>query len=425
MTADAHPFVQAAEQLGRRICDAAVWHDGRCNWLGRGTFRPGTQTAPETAVTQITRALGPDLYGGTGGIALFLSRLYTVTGESRWRIHAEGAAHHAATHAGRVPPSSSFGLYDGTLGVSFTLAEVGTLLDDACILARARAVLEAATRSEPPSNSFDLMSGSAGGIVVLTALADRFPELPLLPTAIRLGERLLDGAKKDGRGWSWPSLAEEPGRDGRHLTGFSHGVAGIAYGLLELFSATNDRRFADGATAAFRYENSWYRAEHNNWPDFRHIDGQQGDELGFPVAWCHGATGIGLSRFRAYELLDDTSLLADARNAAARTRQAIIASGDDLDDLSLCHGDFGRCDLLLTAARQFPEETDLAIVEEVADRARTLCGGDDTDVTWPCGVGDGETPGLMLGLAGIGYFFLRLDDPAGIPSILAPARTTS
>ena len=34
------------------------------------------------------------------------------------------------------------------------------------------------------------------------------------------------------------------------------------------------------------------------------------------------------------------------------------------------------------------------------------------------GLGGGETPGLMLGLAGIGYFYLRLFDPDGVPPVL-------
>jgi hypothetical protein len=29
---------------------------------------------------------------------------------------------------------------------------------------------------------------------------------------------------------------------------------------------------------------------------------------------------------------------------------------------------------------------------------------------WPCGISGGQTPNLMLGLAGIGYFYLRLYD---------------
>ena len=41
------------------------------------------------------------------------------------------------------------------------------------------------------------------------------------------------------------------------------------------------------------------------------------------------------------------------------------------------------------------------------------------NLPWPCGVmGGWETPNLMLGLAGIGYFYLRLHDPAMIPSTL-------
>jgi hypothetical protein len=40
----------------------------------------------------------------------------------------------------------------------------------------------------------------------------------------------------------------------------------------------------------------------------------------------------------------------------------------------------------------------------------------DNRAPWPCGT-SGDTPNLMLGLAGIGYFYLRLAIPA-IPSIL-------
>jgi len=46
---------------------------------------------------------------------------------------------------------------------------------------------------------------------------------------------------------------------------------------------------------------------------------------------------------------------------------------------------------------------------------------DETHTPWPCGVpGGGEAPNLMLGTAGIGYSYLRLYDPARVPSA-APA----
>src|SRR5262245_1285365 len=42
---------------------------------------------------------------------------------------------------------------------------------------------------------------------------------------------------------------------------------------------------------------------------------------------------------------------------------------------------------------------------------------------WPCGTHVGETPNLMLGLAGIGHSYLRLYQPS-IPSILILQKDT-
>jgi hypothetical protein len=58
-------------------------------------------------------------------------------------------------------------------------------------------------------------------------------------------------------------------------------------------------------------------------------------------------------------------------------------------------------------------------VETAADRA--LDRFEDAGMPWPCGVMDaGETPNLLLGLAGIGHFFLRLYDSAQVPTVLLP-----
>ena len=36
---------------------------------------------------------------------------------------------------------------------------------------------------------------------------------------------------------------------------------------------------------------------------------------------------------------------------------------------------------------------------------------------WPCGVGGGEDPSLMVGMAGIGHFYLRLGAPQ-VPEVV-------
>ena len=85
---------------------------------------------------------------------------------------------------------------------------------------------------------------------------------------------------------------------------------------------------------------------------------------------------------------------------------------------SLCHGDLGNLELLLSAgetldAPYWRSQTQRlsAIVLESIGRDGWLCGA-------PLGV---ESPGPMTGLVGIGYELLRLANPGGVPSVLVLA----
>ena len=104
------------------------------------------------------------------------------------------------------------------------------------------------------------------------------------------------------------------------------------------------------------------------------------------------------------------------RTTAATLGQASPGTGN----FSLCHGDGGNADLLILAA-DLLSRPDLRREAEAAG-ARALDRFEDTRSPWPCGVpGAGESPNLMLGVAGIGYLLLRLNDSEGIRSALLPA----
>ena len=88
----------------------------------------------------------------------------------------------------------------------------------------------------------------------------------------------------------------------------------------------------------------------------------------------------------------------------------------------MCHGDLGNLELLLQASQVLDHRWHTqvnriaAIILESISRDGWLCGT-------PSGV---ESPGLMTGLAGIGYGLLRLAEPTRVPSILVlapPIRT--
>src|SRR5882724_3721281 len=103
-------YLETAERIAARLCRDAVWHQGRCNWTS--DFLDGDSVAHG--------ALGPDLYDGSSGIALYLARIASVTGERIFRLTAEAALRQALTRI----PDSGHGFYSGRLGVLYAAAEI-------------------------------------------------------------------------------------------------------------------------------------------------------------------------------------------------------------------------------------------------------------------------------------------------------------
>jgi type 2 lantibiotic biosynthesis protein LanM len=415
MNAPDGELLKTAEEIGRRISQQAVWHENRCNWLG---VEPLERPYASLPVGVTYRALGPDLYSGTSGVALFLAELYAVTKEPLLRRTALGAILQARSRVDAVPPSARLGLFSGWIGIAFAAVRVAMLLDDTGLLNQARALLARSTSETYDQCEFDLMSGRAGAIAALVVLHHILNDSSLLDFSVRLGDELLETADKAEIGYSW----ETHGLRNKHnLTGFSHGAAGAGYALFELFHATGDLKYRDAASLALQYERHWFDPDAGNWPDFREdlsLPYRNRRPPTFSTFWCHGAPGIALSRLRAYEILSDGTCKAEAA-AALKTTRATIESALDTwtGNFSLCHGLAGNAEVLTYATEivglEGEENSELAL--NVAN-----CGMErysEARASWPCGTHVGETPNLMLGLAGIGHYYLRLHQPS-VPSIL-------
>jgi lantibiotic modifying enzyme len=200
--------------------------------------------------------------------------------------------------------------------------------------------------------------------------------------------------------------------------------------LLELYGVTHEIAYKEGAEMAFRYERSWYDAAQGNWPDFRfrrpHRGSAKVDILAYSTFWCHGAPGIALSRLRAYALSPDPLYMEEAAAGLETTRKAVDHTLQaNIHDFSLCHGLAGNCEVLLaginaqsnparyTLFRDAVLQAAAAGIEQFSPRNTPL----EPQSRWPCGVGGGYTPSLMLGTSGIGLFYLHLFAP-NIPSPL-------
>ena len=202
----------------------------------------------------------------------------------------------------------------------------------------------------------------------------------------------------------------------------------MALALLELYRETGNHTYFTGAMSGFNFERQHFSPQFQNWPDLREqpATGPSGP-LTYGEAWCHGAPGIALSRLRAWQLTGDNSFRQEAEialNTTHRGIHALVTSPAAQPSFSLCHGLAGNADIVLEGSRLLHSD----LYRQVAEAAGNygVVRYHRTGLHWPSGVNDpsgatpglGETPGLMLGLAGTGYFYLRLAFPEKVGSLL-------
>ena len=415
---------KAAGTIGDELCAEAYWHGERCNWVGRSPDEAVMVGAP---LVPTVAALGPDLYGGTAGIALFLAELHAKTGEVLHRKTALGAIQQALDAVHQVQAAVRIGFYSGAIGIAYTAARLAVLLDEPPLLARGLSTIADAGTSLSDDHPLDQIGGNAGAICALLAIA-RLPGAgSVLDDAVRLGEELLACATADDGVYTWaPERATGASVGDRPLTGLAHGASGIAVALLELHARTGDSRFLDAGTGAFAYEDRWFSASQENWADLRNLD-----ELGrlresaedappsYMTAWCYGAPGIGLARLRAWELLPDRAerLAQSARAAASGTRRHVIElRPDSAGDATPCHGISGSLELLGAASLALggPE------VSKAMEQGWTMALAWRRQTgRWISGLASGgKNPSLMLGDAGVGHCLLRFVAPERVPPVL-------
>ncbi|HEU5381016.1 MAG TPA: type 2 lanthipeptide synthetase LanM family protein [Ktedonobacteraceae bacterium] len=402
-------LTQAALAIGDRLETLAVRNATGASWLG------------VSAVSDTTWSLLPtdtNLYDGTSGIALFLGYLGTLTGQARYTELAQlslRAVHTQVEQQKERIQEASIGTFTGLGSALYLMTHMGALWQDASLLQEAEALAELLIPLIAQDTQLDIVSGAAGCILNLLGLYTLRPGARLLEIACLCGDHLLSTAQAMDAGIGWITIASE-----KPLGGFAHGASGIVLSLLKLAHISGCERYRKAALDGLTYDRSLYVPSEQNWADLRTFAArlartkqsspEQENQQPCMIAWCHGAAGIGLGRTGGLAYLDDELTRQEIETAINTT----IAKGFR-DNHSLCHGALGNLDLLLTAAQtlNIPRyHTLLAEFTAILLESITACG-------WVAGVPLGiETPGLMTGLAGMGYELLRLAEPEKVPSIL-------
>jgi type 2 lantibiotic biosynthesis protein LanM len=354
-------LLAAACAIADRIVATSQAGADRVNWLG-------LELVDETQ--WLVLPMGAGLANGYVGVALFLAQLAKLSGIPRYGEVAWAAIGAVPAlldtleeRANLVAAIGCGGLY-GLGGVGYGLARLATLLDDAGVrmwTERVVGLTEAAVAAPGPPG---WASGLAGCIAAMSTVDSELGLTSAARVATVAAERLR------------AALTTE---DGIPSTGFADGMPGIGWAL--------DRFSAGPARGA----------------DFR----AGGDGEAERPGWCSGSAG---------------QLLADLGTGSASPKPdeldratRLLADRPVLRDLSLCHGELGIADALTVLSTVYRSPSVVSarkrragLVLDAIDRYGPICGT-------PGGV---PTPGLLSGLAGIGYGLLRLGYPDRVPSVL-------
>ncbi len=406
---DRKEYLREALKIGERIEQLMITDFGQANWFDI------VLADTENGVNRL-RPMGPGLYSGLSGMALFFEHLAQQTGSERM---AEVSQHalagiHKYIEAPEQLRDFGIGAYNGWPSIVYMYVHMARLRKDKKLLNYAERMVDVLSDDLLNPDDFDLISGVSGTLLVLSQLSRQADNDIAKQRVKQLADWLVASAIKQptGLGWANSVTQEQP------LTGLGHGVSGVILALTEAAIFLQQPAYLEVVKQALAYEDSWFCEQRKNWMDLR-VDRMLENQHDAFFAWCHGAPGIGLARVACAQRLEhskmaDPVLLESLRHSIRVAAETSLASGFG-DNHCLCHGDLGNLEMVVSAADYLNDQSLQREAEHVAMQVLKSVQNNG----YRCGSAfDRELLGLMLGLAGIGYGLLRFYNPQQVPSVL-------
>lgn len=188
--------------------------------------------------------------------------------------------------------------------------------------------------------------------------------------------------QEEGIGWR---IGDQPA-----MAGMAHGNSGILMPVFALWRKTGEKKYERLAENIWKYENSLFNSTIQNWIDVR--ENEIGEVETGPVAWCHGAGGVLLSRLNCYRIAKGSvwkeRLSEDIKKAYTKLDAYWVR-----DSWSLCHGICGNLLIL--------EKADLEFWHERMENRKQLL---PSEIQWL--PQEKMNPGFMNGYGGVLYYLL-------------------
>lgn len=248
---------------------------------------------------------------------------------------------------------------------------------------------------------FDLISGNSGIVLVLINMYKKTGTPTYLQKAIQIAEQLIEDMVTDkGKvGWKSEVVPEV-------LAGFAHGNSGFIEMFSRLYEVYPQAKYLRVLSRLVEYENSLYSEKNNNWTDLRKFpeEDQNRDQ---PIAWCHGAAGILLSRLTLYNAIKnsgETALFQQVIKDISLAKNKLIEDGLHAG-FCLCHGNMGNLLILKRYAEIFDDKQVRSICDSRFEQILEFLNDQNVLPT------ELYNPGFMTGLSGIAYALLKYTMP--------------
>ena len=347
--------------------------------------------------------MNDSLYDGLLGVCLFYLTLFTYSHEQQHEKIALGifrqlCENRDVAHIGVKKNEIAISPLSGIMGLLYIMETFPKLYNTSIYQSIVKEVKELI----PITTQFDYMSGLAG-VILFTTQCKLMKETDKLIILKASGERLLQLAKNiNGKMyWTYTDGNKIVGEKELNLGGFAHGSSSMATAMFLLYKQFGEIRYLEAFKHSLLHDRSFYSDKIQGWIDGRNTSYEEDSG-----SWCHGATGIALSRLiLASEGFSDKIMMKELNVAIKQVEKRIGYN------LSVCHGSMGNLEILhLLSMRNDTKALKWvnSIATEISKGQDVICGDDNRN----------SQVGLFMGFAGIGYQLLKFYDWNKVPSIL-------
>lgn len=390
-------LLEEAIRLGDLLLASAIESEHGLSW---DCHRHGYDHEPELARK-------PDLAHGAAGIATFLLDLAEASKEERFRRAALRAADWSAWYC-KNHPTENYSFYTGYLGVSWLLARVYSLTQEESYWEQAMEIAAPASKEylSSPYASHELYHGRSGSLLALLLLYEIKPDERLQEWILAFAEDLLQRVQLHSKGIYWRD--RNPGI--QPLVSFGQGNAGICFVLRQLAKVTENEAIDYWADEVQAYIGAQWDEKTGYWPDYRKAITQVREHEQHLEAFRVGDTDFFQQPGAAWGWLAGNSgilhLPGIADKKIQRVARKIPAIFAELPHDSLLQGRTGTLLAIKAAGHLNGKSSYLDEAMKLAIKCIEKKKGEYQTAYSQQGIKN--DPGLMEGLAGIGYALTHL-----------------